>query len=164
MMSIASPKLPPVVLTTNTNGQNQTNSSPITLKKEVNNNMTHVSNGNGSKSNHTNKANSVSDSPSKRKSRVIESSDESDDDKPLVTSARFLISTRFFYFSFLSIGEESRCYQWSKLDNACYYKDRINANSEKRIINTGHKKRTQISNNTHYRKKRAKVEYNSDDY
>lgn len=87
MMSIASPKLAPVVLSSNTNGQNQ---SSAMMKKEVNNNSVRTSNGNLSKTNHSNKHNSTSDSPSKRKSRVIESSEESDDDKPLAKKAAAL--------------------------------------------------------------------------
>lgn len=85
-MSIVSPKLTPVVLTTNNNGtKNQSNTSPTSMKKDFNhqhtNNSARTSNGNGSKSNHSHK----NDSPSKRKSRVIHSSEESDDDdKPLV--------------------------------------------------------------------------------
>ncbi len=89
-MSIASPKLSPVILATNHNGHNQTNSSSTTsLKKELNNNnSSRISNGNNS-INHKNE--SISNSPSKRKIPLLHTSDESDDDKPLV-----MISKRFF--------------------------------------------------------------------
>jgi hypothetical protein len=80
MMSIASPKLPPVVLTSNTNGQNQSSAS---LKKELNNNVARTSNGTGAKPAQMNKKETVHESPVKRNSRVLHSSDESDDE-PLV--------------------------------------------------------------------------------
>jgi hypothetical protein len=84
-MSIASPKLPPIVLTTNNNSsKNQTNTSPTSIKKELNNNTSRTSNGNDSKSTIVHKNESIHDSPSKRKIRILHSSEESDDDKPLV--------------------------------------------------------------------------------
>jgi hypothetical protein len=92
-MSIASPKLSPIILSTNNNGKNQTNSSPTSIKKEFNNNNTsRTSNGNDSiKSSINHKKESLPDSPSKRKIRVLHSSDESDDDdKPLAKKAAAL--------------------------------------------------------------------------
>jgi hypothetical protein len=84
-MSIASPKLSPVVLATNNNSKNQTNTSPTSIKKDFNNHIPRTSNGNDSKSTIIHKKESVQDSPSKRKICVLHSSEESDDDdKPLV--------------------------------------------------------------------------------
>ena len=90
MMSIASPKLPPLLLssTTNNNGQH----SNSMMRKEVNNNNApQTSNGL-----------SRPDSPSKRKSGVLNSSDESDDDKPLVSELIRRLDKRT-----ISLGEES---------------------------------------------------------
>jgi hypothetical protein len=98
-MSIASPKLSPIILATNNNSKNQTNSSPTSIKKELNNNNTsRTSNGNDSiKSSINHKKESLPDSPSKRKIRVLHSSDESDDDdnKPLVTNTFIYIYIHF---------------------------------------------------------------------
>jgi len=127
-MSIASPKLSPIILSTNNNGKNQTNSSPTSIKKEFNNNNTsRTSNGNDSiKSSINHKKESLPDSPSKRKIRVLHSSDESDDDdKPLVINSLF--TSKFFFFVFL--GQKSRGYKWSKFQNISYNKKRINTNN-----------------------------------
>ncbi|CAF1070161.1 unnamed protein product [Adineta steineri] len=87
-MSIASPKLPPVVLTTNNNSKNQTNSSSTSIKKEFSNISSRISNGNETKLTIIHKKEPIHDSPSKRKSRVLHSSEESDDDdKPLAKKA-----------------------------------------------------------------------------
>jgi hypothetical protein len=87
-MSIASPKLSPVVLATNNNSKNQTNTSPTSIKKDFNNHIPRTSNGNDSKSSIIHKKESVQDSPSKRKICVLHSSEESDDDdKPLVINS-----------------------------------------------------------------------------
>ncbi|CAF3813496.1 unnamed protein product [Rotaria sp. Silwood1] len=76
-MSLASPKLPSVLLNTN-NNNNQTNSSSTSIKKELNNN---TSNGKDSKSNNFHQRESNhQDSLTKRKSRVLHTNDESDDD------------------------------------------------------------------------------------
>ncbi|CAF4481131.1 unnamed protein product [Rotaria sp. Silwood2] len=88
-MSLASPKLAPVVLNTNNNNNNnnnQTNTSSTSIKKELNNNKSRSSNGKDSKSNNNHQLESIHDSTTKRISRVLHSSDESDDDdddKPL---------------------------------------------------------------------------------
>jgi len=80
-MSIASPKLSPVILATNNNGKNQT-----TKKKEVNNNnnTSRTSNGNDSKLSINHKTESL------RQIHILHTSDESDDDKPLAKKAAAL--------------------------------------------------------------------------
>ena len=85
-MSIASPKLPPLILSLNGNGKSQTSPSSSSLKKELNNNSPRMSNGNASKPALVNKTVPSPVSPSKRNIRVLHSSEESDDDddKPLV--------------------------------------------------------------------------------
>ncbi|CAF2335958.1 unnamed protein product [Rotaria sp. Silwood2] len=81
MTSIANPKLTSSVLSTNTNStKNSSSSSSTSIKKEVNNNTSRTSNGNTSKSTIINKKEPIQSSPIKRKSRVLSSSDESDDD------------------------------------------------------------------------------------
>ncbi len=101
-MSIASPKLSPIILATNNNSKNPTNSSP----KLNNNNTSRTSNGNDSiKSLNNHKKESFSD----RQIRVLHSSDDDDDDdnKPLVTNIFIYSSDNSFY-----LGQKSRCYKW----------------------------------------------------
>ena len=82
-MSIASPKLPPLILSTNGNGKLSNNSSPTIMKKEVNNNdLSTLSKVN----NHH---------------HLAQTSEESDDDKPLVMMANrhvFTINVDLFFF------------------------------------------------------------------
>lgn len=78
MTSIANPKLTTSTLPTNT--ANSKNTSSIPIKKEVNNNASRPSNGNTSKSPIINKKEPAQNSQIKRKSRILSSSDESDDD------------------------------------------------------------------------------------
>lgn len=82
MTSLASPKLPPAShLSTNSNNKN---SSSPSMKKEVNNNAARPSNGNNSMKSTSSsspiKKETNANSPMKRKSRVLSSSDESDED------------------------------------------------------------------------------------
>lgn len=76
MTSLTSPKLQPSVLSTNTHGSK--NSSPTNIRKEVNNHTPRTSNGSTSKTITVPKKESTS--TIKRKSRVLSSSDDSDDD------------------------------------------------------------------------------------
>ena len=82
MTSLASPKLQTSVLSTNSSK----NSSPTPIKKEVNNHSPRTSNGNSSKPTVITKKPAVTPSPIKRKSRVLSSSDDSDDDNQSLVS------------------------------------------------------------------------------
>jgi hypothetical protein len=82
MTSLASPKLQTSVLSTNSSK----NSSPTSIKKEVNNHASRPSNGSTSKSTVITKKPTVSASPIKRKTRVLSSSDDSDDDNQSLVS------------------------------------------------------------------------------
>jgi hypothetical protein len=101
MTSIASPKLHASVLSTNTNSTK--NSSPTSIKKEVNNNTPRTSNGNSSKPTIIQKKVPIQNSPIKRKSRVLSSSsDDSDDDnQSLVRKINFYPAYFFFRFTYL---------------------------------------------------------------
>ena len=99
MTSIASSNLSPSVLPkppTNTK-----NSSPTSIKKEVHNNNTpRPSNGNTTKPMPTNKKEPTPTSTIKRKTRVLSSSDDSDDDnQSLVRINAVFLPPIFFLFN-----------------------------------------------------------------
>jgi hypothetical protein len=123
MTSHASPKLAPSVLTTNTNTTKH--SSSTSHKKEVNNNTTpRASNGNSSKPTLIHKKEPVPNLPIKRKTRVLASSDESDDDQSLVRKKSIFIPPIFFSFDlfiqlfiFLLTFPYILCSQWNMFLN-----------------------------------------------
>lgn len=84
MTSLTSPKLQPSVLLTNTNSSK--NSSPTTIRKEVNNHIPRTSNGNTSKTITIHKKEPTPTATIKRKARVLSSSDDSDDDNQSLVS------------------------------------------------------------------------------
>ncbi|CAF0725278.1 unnamed protein product [Adineta ricciae] len=92
MMSVANPKLPQSVLSTNANS---TKSSPSsTMKKESNNNTKAASNGNSSKSSPVvNKRPPMQSSPIKRKTRILSDSDESDNDNQSLAKKAATLTT-----------------------------------------------------------------------
>jgi len=98
MTSIASPKLHASVLSTNPNSTKT--SSPTSIKKEVHNNAPRTSNGNSSKPTIIEKKVPIQSSPIKRKSRVLSSSDESDDDNQSLVR-KINIHPAYFFFFFL---------------------------------------------------------------
>ncbi|CAF0773645.1 unnamed protein product [Rotaria sordida] len=106
MTSIANPKLTSSVLSTNTNSTK--NSSPSTsIRKEVNNNTSRTSNGSTSKSTIINKKETIQSSPIKRKSRVLSSSDESDDDNQSLAKKAAAINGQASS-TFVTIKNESK--------------------------------------------------------
>ena len=86
MTSVANPKVSPSVLSTNSNSTK--NSSPASMAKVVNNNASRPSNGNTSMENIAKKKEFAQNSSVKRKSRVLSSSDESDDDNQSLVSLK----------------------------------------------------------------------------
>ena len=93
-MSIASPKLPPLILSTNGNGKLSNNSSPTIMKKEVNNNDLSTL----SKVNHHH--------------HLAQTSEESDDDKPLVMMTNRHVFTIDVDLLFFSGSKSSSSFEW----------------------------------------------------